>query len=61
METQQLSAMVYRIFKTSNDLNPIFMKEIVYRSPNLVHRKDNLFVHSRILVALLKQKPKVTW
>ena len=61
METQQLSAMVYRIFKTSNDLNPVFMKEIVYHSPNLVHRKDNLFVHSRISVALLKQKPKVTW
>ena len=41
METQRLSAMIYGIFKTSNDLNPIFMKQIVYRSLNLVHRTDN--------------------
>ena len=34
-------------FKTLHDVSPKFMKEIFYRFPNLTHRKDNLYVHTR--------------
>ena len=45
METQWTLA--YKIFKTSNDQNPNFMKEMFYRFPKLTHRKNTLYVHSR--------------
>ena len=37
-------------FKTLNDLNSHFMKEIFYRFPNLIHRKGNLYVHTPITI-----------
>ena len=46
-ETQRLRSTDYEVFKTLIDLNPNFMKEIFYLSPNLIHRKENIFVHSR--------------
>ena len=47
METQRLRAITYQVFRTLNDLNPNFMKEIFYRSPKQAHRKGNLYVHSQ--------------
>ena len=35
METQRLRSRAYEVFKTLNDLNPNFMKEIFYRSSNI--------------------------
>ena len=37
-------------FKTLNDLNSHFMKEIFYRFPNLIHRKSSLYVHTPITI-----------
>ena len=45
METQRLLAIAYKAFKTPSDLNPNFMKEIFYCSPNLTLRTDNLYAH----------------
>ena len=47
MEGRRLRAIAYEVFKTLNDLNPNLMTEIFYLCPNLSHRKDNLYVHSR--------------
>ena len=44
---QRLRAKAYEIFQTLGDLNPNFMKEIFCLCPNLTHKKDNLYVHSR--------------
>ena len=46
MEVQQLRAITYEVFTTLNDLNTNFMKEIISRSPNLTHRKENLYHNS---------------
>ena len=35
------------MFLRLHDLNRNFIKEILYRSPNLIQRKDNLYVFSR--------------
>ena len=61
METQRLRAITYGVFKTFNDLNPNFMKEIVYHSPNPPHRTGNLYIYSPNLVKFVKQKLNVTW
>ena len=34
------------IFKTLNDINPNYMKEMFYLSPHEKHKKYYLFVHS---------------
>ena len=34
-------------FKTLHDLSPNFMKETFYRFPNLTHRRNNPYVHTR--------------
>ena len=47
MKTQRLRAITYKVFRTLNDLNPNFMKEIFYCSPKQAHRKGNLYVHSQ--------------
>ena len=47
MENQRLHAIACKVFKTLIELNPNFMEEIFYRSPNLTHRKENLYVHSQ--------------
>ena len=41
-------------FKTLHDVSLKFMKEIFYRFPNLTHRKDNLYVHTRKTIELNK-------
>ena len=45
METKRLRTMVYEIFKTLNNLNPVFMKNIFHYSPNVTHKKHNLYIH----------------
>ena len=47
MEARRLLAIAYKVFKTLNDLNSNLMTEIFYLCPNLSHRKDNLYIHSR--------------
>ena len=47
METKRLRAMVHEIFKTLNNLNPVFMKGIFHYSPNLTHKKHNLYIHAQ--------------
>ena len=39
--------MVYEIFKTLNNLNPVFMKDIFHYSPNVTHEKHNLYIHTQ--------------
>ena len=47
METKKLHAMIYEIFKTLNNLNPVFMKDIFHYSPNVTHKKHNLYIHTQ--------------
>ena len=47
METKRLRRMVYEIFKTLNNLNPVFMKDIFHYSPNATHKTYNLHTHSQ--------------
>lgn len=47
METQLLCGTDYEVLRTLNDLNPNFIKEKFYRSPNLTHKKGNLYVYTR--------------
>ena len=55
METKQMRAMAYEVFETLNDLNPNFMNEMFYYTPNLTLRKSNLYVHSRDTVKFGKR------
>ena len=48
MDTKRLRAMVYEIFKTLNNLNPVFMKDIFHHySPHVTHKKHNLYIHTQ--------------
>ena len=47
METKRLRTMVYEIFKTLNNLNPVFMKDIFHYSPNVTRKKHNLYIHTQ--------------
>ena len=47
MEIRRLRTLVLKIFKTLNDMNPNYMKEIFHLSPYRTHKKYDLFVHSR--------------
>ena len=47
METKRLRMMVYEIFKTLNNLNPVFMKDIFHYSPNVTHKKHDLYIHTQ--------------
>ena len=47
METKRLCTMVYEIFKTLNNLNPVFMKDIFHYSPNVTRKKHNLYIHTQ--------------
>ena len=47
METKGLCTIVYEIFKTLNNLNPVFMKDSFHYSPNVIHRKRNLYIHTQ--------------
>ena len=47
METKRLRTMVYAIFKTLNNLNPVFMKNIFHYSRNVTGTKHNLYIHTQ--------------
>ena len=44
-EAKRLWRIVYEIFKTLNNLNPVFMKDILHYSPNVTHKKHDLYIH----------------
>ena len=46
MEVRRLRILAIEIFKTLNNQNPSFMREIFYRSPSVSHKKQKLFVQS---------------
>ena len=47
MGTKRLSAMVFAIFKTLSNLNPVFMKDIFHYSSNVTRKKHNLYIHTQ--------------
>ena len=47
LETKRLCMMVCEIFKTLNNLNPVFRKDIFHHSPNITHKKYNLYIHTQ--------------
>ena len=66
-----ISTMVYKIFKTLNNLNPVFMKDIFHYSPNVTYENHNLYIHTqnttkfgnkclRLLVKTLPEYIKLT-
>ena len=44
---QKICTMVYEIFKTLNNLNLVFMKDIFHYSPNVTCKKQNLYIHTQ--------------
>ena len=46
MKVKRLRTLGIEIFKTLNNQNPSFMREIFYRSPYVSHKKQNLFIQS---------------
>ena len=47
METKKLRRIVYEIFKTLNNLNPVFLKDIFHYSPNVTRKKHNLYIQTQ--------------
>ena len=47
MEFKRLWILITKIFKTSHDSIPVFMKDIFHYCQNKSHKKNNLHVHSR--------------
>ena len=47
METKRSRTIVYEFFKPLNNLNTVFMKEIFHYSPNVTHKKHNLYIHAQ--------------
>ena len=47
MEIKRLCTLALEIFKTVNNLNPNFMKDIFNFSPYSAHRKHDIFVHNQ--------------
>ena len=47
METKRLCTMIYENFKTLNNSNPFFMKDIFPYSPNVTPKKHNLYIHTQ--------------
>ena len=39
--------MVYEINKTLKNLNPVFMKDVFHYSPNVTHKKLDLYIHTQ--------------
>ena len=65
METKRLHTMVYEILKTLNNLNPVFMKDILHYSPNVTHKKLNLYIHTQNTTKFMgfscKHMKHITW
>ena len=53
MEIKRLTTLALEVFKTVNNLNPDFMKDIFYLSPYQTHKKYDIFVHSKTLQVLV--------
>ena len=53
MEVKRLRTLATEIFKTLNNQNSNFMREIFYRSPNVSHKKQNLFGHNNKTAAFV--------
>ena len=47
METKRLCRIDYEVFETLNNLNLVFMKDIFHYSPNLTHKKHNLYIQTQ--------------
>ena len=47
METKSFRTMFHEMFKTLNNLNPVFMKDIFHYSPNVTHEKHNLYIQNK--------------
>ena len=47
MEVRRLSMMALEIFKSFNDLNPTFMKNLFNKRNNTNRRKNDLKIHTR--------------
>ena len=47
MEIKCLRTLAKKIFKTLNDIDPNYIKEIFHLSPHETHNKYDMFVHSR--------------
>ena len=47
VETKRLRRIVYEIFKTLSNLNSVFMKDIFHNSPNVTHKKHDLYIHTQ--------------
>ena len=45
MEVKRLRKLALEIFKTLNNLNPEYMKEIFYKTTNLTHRPFNIKIN----------------
>ena len=45
METKRIRTIALEIFKTLNDLNPNFMKDIFNFSPHFTHKKNTIFLY----------------
>ena len=55
MELKRVRTLAIEIFKTLNNQNPSFMRKILYHSPYVSHKKQNLFVnrfHKQQLLAI---------
>ena len=61
METKRLRTIVYEIFKTLNNLNPAFMKDIFHYSSNVTHKKHNLHIHSQNITKFGNKSFKGFW
>ena len=46
MEVKRLRTLAIEIFKTLNNLNPSFMKDIFFRSPYASHKELNIYVQN---------------
>ena len=47
MELKRIRTLAIEIFKTLNDINPNYMKEIFHLSPYVTHKKHDLYVHGK--------------
>ena len=59
MEVKRFRNLALEIFKTLNNLNPEYMKEIFYKTTNLTHRPFNIKVNQNNTTKLnMAIKPK---
>ena len=61
METKRRRTMIYEIFKTLNNLNPAFMKDIFHYSSNVTHKKHNMYIHTQNITKFGNKSFKGFW